>query len=108
MGDASGATPLHAAATAPSSSPQLAAFLLAHGAGIDEIDAVGATPLMWAACQGNDAMVDVLLDAGASVFATDFEANTVAHYAAMSGHSPTLSSVLSAGPSVVHANPAPD
>ncbi|EXA31765.1 hypothetical protein FOVG_17002 [Fusarium oxysporum f. sp. pisi HDV247] len=56
------------------------------GINIDGKDASGWTPLWWAAAQGNEAIVRLLLDRGAYIEAPDKDGRTPLWWAAERGH----------------------
>lgn len=58
-------TPLHDATI--NNHPDVVKLLLDNGADINAENRVGWTPLLWAAAQGNSAMVELLCKAGADV-----------------------------------------
>jgi ankyrin repeat protein len=62
---------------------KMAALLLARGADVDHVDALGYTPLMWAASGdfGENAMISLLLRAGAKIQAQNREGQTAAQLA---------------------------
>ena len=70
-----GGTPLSWAA-GPFSNPEIVAALVAGNADVNQADNTGMTPLMWAARFGAPATVQVLLDAGADVTATNKQGQT--------------------------------
>jgi ankyrin repeat protein len=55
------------------------------------------SPMHWAASDGQDAIINPLLDAGASVDATDREGLTALHFAAENGWDETVGLLLEHG-----------
>jgi ankyrin repeat protein len=65
---------------------EVCALLLDAGAPVDPQQMGGYTPLHEAALNGNDALVDVLLEHGADATVTDDEGRTAADHAERNGH----------------------
>lgn len=67
------------------------------GADISAKDAMGRTPLHWAALEGKHEQVSALLRMSASVFATDKQGRTPLHLAAMGNSEEVVDTLLAAG-----------
>jgi ankyrin repeat protein len=80
--------PLHAAVAGSDPAARLACveILLTAGAAVDEQQSGGFTPLMAAAQNGDDLLVDRLLSAGADPSLVDDEGNSAGGHAARAGH----------------------
>ena len=64
---------------------------------VDERDNMGLTPLHWAALQGNNVSVEVLLKFGANPNLVDHNGLTALHWAACGGNRSCISQLLEAG-----------
>ena len=102
--NASGETPLHAAAGVNRGYAAVAAALLAAGASVNAQDNNNDTPLHHAAGAGNDAYAATLLAAGADVNATGHVGQTPLHSAAFSGRTAIVATLLAAGANADVAN----
>lgn len=72
--------------------------LIRTGISIEEQDADGATPLMWAAYKGYTRIVEILIDSGANLWAADWTyGNTALMGAAANGHREVLQLLISRG-----------
>jgi hypothetical protein len=87
----SGKQPIHVASV--KSIPVLAGA----GADLSAKDAMGRTPLHWAALEGKHEQVNALLRMSASVFATDNQGRTPLHLAAMGNSEEVVDTLLAAG-----------
>jgi palmitoyltransferase ZDHHC13/17 len=67
---------------------------------VDERDNMGLTPLHWAAQQGNEVSVEVLLKFGANPSVVDRNGLTALHWAACGGNRSCISQLLEAGADV--------
>jgi ankyrin repeat protein len=67
---------------------------------VDEKDNMGLTPLHWAAQQGDEVSVEVLLKFGANPNVVDPNALTALHWAASGGNRSCISQLLEAGADV--------
>lgn len=63
---------------------------LAAGGNPNRPDALGDTPLLWAAAMGHEALVDILVEHGASLSLTNAAGDTLLHAAARQGHAGLL------------------
>src|SRR5690606_36330367 len=61
-------------------------------------DLAGAPPLNYAAANGDEKMVDLLLSKGANVDGRNVQHQTALHWAAHKGHEPVLRRLLAANP----------
>ena len=77
--------------------------LAQHPEDIDAVDALGRTPLIWAAARGNEHAVALLLGAGADPNALDVQYTSAVSYAAERDQTVCISLLLEAG-----ADPDPD
>lgn len=82
--------PMHAAL-------QTAAYLVSAGADVGACDAMGRTPLHWAAGGGHRAAVDFLLRKGAAPGARDGQGRTPLHLASALGHDGAVAALLEGG-----------
>jgi palmitoyltransferase ZDHHC13/17 len=64
---------------------------------VDESDNMGLTPLHWAAQQGDEVSVEVLLEFGANPNVVDCNGFTTLHWAASGGNKSCISQLLEAG-----------
>lgn len=90
----------------PAHLPEPLAAWLAR-AGYDGVDARGAhrnTPLMQAAWRGEDAIVDLLLEHGAALAATNADGNTALWLACVHGDPALIARLVRAGVPIDHAN----
>lgn len=71
--------------------------LILHPEQIDSRDALGRTPLIWAAARGNDHNVVLLLGAGADPNSIDIQFTTAVSYAAERDHAVCVRLLLEAG-----------
>ena len=71
--------------------------LIRHPEEIDAMDALGRTPLVWAAARGSDHNVALLLGAGADPNAMDVQFTTAISYAAERDHTVCVRLLLEAG-----------
>lgn len=71
--------------------------LIHHPEYIDSVDALGRTPLIWAAARGNDHNVALLLGAGADPNSMDIQFTTAVSYAAERDHTVCVRLLLEAG-----------
>lgn len=71
--------------------------LIHHQEQIDSRDAMGRTPLIWAAARGNDHNVALLLGAGADPNSMDIQFTTAVSYAAERDHTVCVRLLLEAG-----------
>jgi ankyrin repeat protein len=100
-----GSAALHLIAEAANASPfgdgvgcgGLVRDLVAGGAVVDVINAVGSTPLILAACNGHVEAMHALLDAGADVNKSDCAGTTALHYAGANGHIEVVDALTKAG-----------
>ncbi|KAM3957044.1 histone-lysine N-methyltransferase G9a [Aphomia sociella] len=74
------------------------ALLAAPQIRVDERDAGGWTPLVWAAEHSHPELVRLLLSAGADATSADNEGNAAVHWCALGGHPDALLQLLSAAP----------
>jgi ankyrin repeat protein len=72
-------------------------LFLANGSDIGATDNAGATPLHWAAKQGDILRIKQLLTAGAKIEATDLDGNTSMHHAAAYGFTEAVRFLLQSG-----------
>jgi ankyrin repeat protein len=84
---------------------QEATHLIAAGADVNAADALGTTPLMWAARYGDAAMVERLLKAGAKPQAQNVFGVTPMSEAALIGSEPVIRELLKAGVDPDSPNP---
>lgn len=94
-GNAHGWTPLMNAAGM--GHPDVAAYLVAHGADVNMTTPQGLTPLMYAAANGHDDVVVLLLDHGAAIDAADGENETAFAKAKEGKQDKTASLLLARG-----------
>jgi ankyrin repeat protein len=78
--------------------------LLQDGVNVNEKNALGATPLYWAAYVGNLDCISTLLDLGADVRATTLKGETALHFAAKCGHAQVLLLLLDWGADIQAAD----
>ena len=71
--------------------------LIRHSEEIDTMDALGRTPLIWAAARGSDHNVALLLGAGADPNAMDIQFTTAVSYAAERDQAVCVRLLLEAG-----------
>jgi ankyrin repeat protein len=71
---------------------------------INEKNALGETPLSWAACVGNLTCISKLLDLGADVGATTLKRETALHFAAQFGQAEAVLLLLDRGADVQAAD----
>jgi palmitoyltransferase ZDHHC13/17 len=71
---------------------------------VDESDNMGLTPLHWAAQQGDEVSVEVLLNFGANPNVVDRNGLTALHWAASGGNRSCISQLLEAGADVRATN----
>ncbi len=91
----------------PVISPQLSAWLLAHGYPTDDLDAVldnGITPLMRASKLGETGAVFELLQAGAELEATNIDGNNALWMACVGESMATMDLLIRAGVDINHQN----
>jgi ankyrin repeat protein len=74
--------------------------LLEKGADVNEKNALGGSPLYWAACVGRVDWITILLDLGADINATTKEEETALHFAAQCGRAKAVSLLLDRGADV--------
>jgi ankyrin repeat protein len=74
--------------------------LLQTGVNANEKNALGATPLSWAACVGNLTCISKLLDLGADIRATTLKGETALHFAAQCGQAEAVLLLLDRGADV--------
>ena len=77
--DSLGRYPLHYAVQ-HNSNELIPSLLILHDADVSKRDSSGCTALHYAVASGRDDLVQILLDAGASLFATDMDRRTPLHY----------------------------
>ena len=85
-------------------SPAVLRLLIAHGHNPDELREDGTPLLVLAVRRRDHAAVDALIDAGASIDATDPEGRSPLMHAAEFGHVPIVASLLQAGAEPSHAD----
>jgi hypothetical protein len=78
--------------------------LLQTDVNINEKNALGATPLSWAACVGNLPCISKLLDLGADIGATNLKGETALHFAAQCGQAEAVLLLLDRGADVQAAD----
>ncbi|PVZ96940.1 hypothetical protein BB558_007142, partial [Smittium angustum] len=98
--DAGGYTLLHVAVH--SQNPLMVLYIAitqwnSLGKTVDKADNNGITPLMWAAYQGNEDQVNVLIRLGANVKLQDSQGKTALHFAMVRGSSSVIESLIKAG-----------
>ena len=76
------------------------ANLAANSVNVNCVNGVNWTPLIWAACNGNDDVVAFLLDRGANADAQNDQGTSALHMAAYNGHPDVLNTLLKAGADV--------
>ncbi|KAK4694252.1 hypothetical protein P7C71_g3298, partial [Lecanoromycetidae sp. Uapishka_2] len=86
-------TCLHLAAS-KDESRSMTQMLLRHNPDIEDVDGFGMTPLLLAAFNGNDAVVQLLLDSGAKPEAKTPDGYNALHYACMQASHPFMSGLL--------------
>ena len=103
--ETTGETPLHVAASLVDD-PTLLAILLDQGADPNASNAIGWTPLHWAAnaVWSNDQVIALLIDRGADVNARDSDGLTPLHYAATNSHPSIVHLFIDRGADPSHAD----
>lgn len=91
-----GCTPLHMVQDV-----EIAQFLVDQGADIDEVDLQGMTPLHFAAMFGHAEVIQVLIQAGADIQATDEDdGRSPLHYAARNNNAEAAKALIEGGADV--------
>ncbi|KAF8977401.1 palmitoyltransferase akr1 [Entomortierella lignicola] len=97
--DSQGFNGLHLA-THSSNAMLILYLMMAKDMAVDIVDTLGHTSLMWAAYQGDNLSVEILLKHGARVDTKDREGFTPLHWAVVRGNRECLSKILMAGADV--------
>ncbi|KAF9210005.1 palmitoyltransferase akr1 [Haplosporangium sp. Z 27] len=97
--DSQGFNGLHLA-THSSNAMLILYLMMAKDMAVDIVDTLGHTSLMWAAYQGDNLSVEILLKHGARVDTKDREGFTPLHWAVVRGNRECLSKILTAGADV--------
>ncbi len=87
-------------AAATGNTARISSLVSNAGGSVEAVDAVGRTPLFYAAREGHAAAVVKLVRSGARVDATNSYGATPLHAAAREGHVPVIEALLRCGASV--------